>query len=184
LTFTIRSFRDLCHERIPTASEFVEFVAAQGWRISVKPDGRASIRGDSGNPIILALARMLAREPYRSNVLAEAATRWHHDAEEKEQPQPDIEAEECEAPDTTEARPARYRRRRTASTEDIVPPDHARPGGLPLREWITADGVILVEWPDDPGAGWHPEGAAFVRGPGELEWQTIQKASESECARV
>jgi hypothetical protein len=76
MSISIRSFRDLCLERIPTAREFLGFVESQGWRIAIREDGTPVLKvPDRNDPLVQAMARMLAREPYRTNVLAEVAAR-------------------------------------------------------------------------------------------------------------
>ena len=65
----IEDFHALTRQRIPTPSEFVEFVRSQGWAIGQKETG-AFLRAPKSDPLALALARMMSREPYRTNVLA------------------------------------------------------------------------------------------------------------------
>jgi hypothetical protein len=73
----IIAFRDKCKDRIPSALEFLDFVEAQGWRVAQQADGRPTLRvHDKNDPLARAMARMLGREPYRTNVLAEMAKRW------------------------------------------------------------------------------------------------------------
>ncbi len=54
--------------RIPTPNEFVAFVAAQGWRIEVDDTG-AFLRAKVKDRAALVTAKMLSREPWRTNVL-------------------------------------------------------------------------------------------------------------------
>lgn len=67
---TLDAFCALVLTRIPTPAEFLAFVAAQGWRVSVAPDGAGRLHARGDDPVAVALARMLSREPYRTNVLA------------------------------------------------------------------------------------------------------------------
>ena len=63
--------------RAPSAAELVEVIANLGWRIAYGEDGQPRIRCQSRqDPLAQALARMLHREPYRTNVLKEATARW------------------------------------------------------------------------------------------------------------
>lgn len=67
---TLEEFREVVRRRIPTAEEFVSVVEGQGWRVVAFDDGRASLRCRNPNDsLALALAKMLGREPYRTNVL-------------------------------------------------------------------------------------------------------------------
>jgi len=63
---------DIFRERIPTPAEFVAFIALQGWRIAVRGDGAAVllVRNGKEDPLAVSLARLLSREPYRSEVMA------------------------------------------------------------------------------------------------------------------
>lgn len=54
--------------RIPTPSEMVAFAEGQQWRFRCGSDG-AALLADKADPLALAFARMLSREPYRTNVL-------------------------------------------------------------------------------------------------------------------
>lgn len=66
---TLDEFAAVSEVRIPTPAEFVAFVAGQGWRIDT--DGtRATLKAPASDPMAVATARMLGREPYRTNVLA------------------------------------------------------------------------------------------------------------------
>lgn len=65
------TLEDFCAlDRIPTPPEFVAFARGQGWRFRVADGGAALIVPDRNDPLAVALARMLSREPYRTNVLA------------------------------------------------------------------------------------------------------------------
>jgi hypothetical protein len=69
---TLEQFTALTRTRIPTPEEFLSFVNSQRWEIRLK-DGRPALRvPDRSDPVAVALARMLAREPYRTNVLKAA----------------------------------------------------------------------------------------------------------------
>ena len=68
---TLQEFGAVVTRRIPTPAEFVAAVRGQGWSVALKPDGSAALRvPDARDRLALALAKMLAREPYRTNVLA------------------------------------------------------------------------------------------------------------------
>jgi|GEM_PF-3946352 len=67
---TTEQFAAIADTRIPTPEEFVAFVHGQGWKIVIRDDGTAALRGaSSADELALKLAKMLAREPYRTNVL-------------------------------------------------------------------------------------------------------------------
>ena len=65
-----QQFRELLRERIPTAEEFLAFVQAQGWQVVRRADGSPALRAPKGGDLARGLASLLAREPYRTNVLA------------------------------------------------------------------------------------------------------------------
>lgn len=54
--------------RIATPAEMVEFAEGQRWGFRHSSDG-AALLADKNDPLALAFARMLSREPYRTNVL-------------------------------------------------------------------------------------------------------------------
>jgi hypothetical protein len=85
---TLDAFAATIAARIPTPAEFVAFADSQGWRIRVKPDGGAGLGAPKTNPLAVQLARILSREPYRSQVLAIV----------RDRPPPDPEAPPFEAP--------------------------------------------------------------------------------------
>ena len=68
---TIEEFAAVTDRRIPTPKEFVAFVGSQdGWRIVVVGGGQAALRVPSKtDPLAVAVARMLSREPWRTEVL-------------------------------------------------------------------------------------------------------------------
>lgn len=66
---TLAQFRTILSKRIPTAEEFVAFVNGQNWKIVRLDDGKPAIRGSQGHPVAKGLAKLLGREPYRTNVL-------------------------------------------------------------------------------------------------------------------
>lgn len=70
------TFADITSQRIPTPTEFVQFVKSQGWKIITKADGAALRVRDTGDPLAVAMAKMLSREPYRTNVLAVAVAEF------------------------------------------------------------------------------------------------------------
>ena len=66
----IDQFHAITQTRIPTPQEFIQFANGQHWRIVVNEDGKAALRvQDRDDPLAHALAKMMAREPYRTNVL-------------------------------------------------------------------------------------------------------------------
>lgn len=67
---TLDDFAGITAGRIPTANEFVQFVTGQGWKIATNGQAASLRVRDTADPVALATARMLSREPYRSNVLA------------------------------------------------------------------------------------------------------------------
>lgn len=67
---TLNEFGAIVKQRIPTPEEFVAVVNGQKWRIAIQEGGKASlIVPDSKDRLAIAFARMLSREPYRTNVL-------------------------------------------------------------------------------------------------------------------
>lgn len=73
----LESFRQTSRQRIPTPTEFIALLEHLGWHIVYGEDGSPRIRCQSRqDPLAQALARMLHREPYRTNVLKEATARW------------------------------------------------------------------------------------------------------------
>lgn len=72
-------FCQVARSRILTPEEFLSFIEAQGWRVELCEGGGAFLRDTKGDPLARALARMLAREPYRTNVLKLAAEKWRRD---------------------------------------------------------------------------------------------------------
>lgn len=54
--------------RIPTPAEFIAFARGQGFGFKVN-GVKAALVADPKDPLAVALARMLGREPYRTNVL-------------------------------------------------------------------------------------------------------------------
>jgi hypothetical protein len=70
---TLDEFATLVAARFPTAEQFLAFAAGVGWRVLAGTDGRPVLRvPDRADPLAVAFARLLSREPYRSNVLAAA----------------------------------------------------------------------------------------------------------------
>ena len=67
---SLDDFVTISDTRIPTPAEFVRFVEGQGWLIRVTPDGRAALGvKDKTDPVAIATAKMLSREPWRSEVI-------------------------------------------------------------------------------------------------------------------
>lgn len=68
---TLDQMADTLTERVPTAAEFIAFTKAQNWQIRKREDGTASlIVPSASDAVAVALAKMLKREPWRSQVLA------------------------------------------------------------------------------------------------------------------
>ena len=88
---TIEQFFAVIATRIPTPAEFVAF-AESHWRIGLKPDGTGVLGGDKNDPLIQAFARMLSREPYRTNVVA--LLKAHGPKEDRPAARPDPEPEQ------------------------------------------------------------------------------------------
>jgi hypothetical protein len=66
---TLDEFATISAGRIPTPSEFLEFVSDLGWRVTANDDGTGGIWvPDKNDPLALSLARMFRREPWRTNV--------------------------------------------------------------------------------------------------------------------
>lgn len=96
---TLAELRAVAGERIPTPAEFVAFADGQGWRFGTA-GGRPVLYADRGDPLAVAFARMLSREPYRTNVLAILDARGAvpvRDCRPEPEPEPEPEpaAEEC-----------------------------------------------------------------------------------------
>lgn len=85
---TLDDFTAITAQRIPTPAEFVAFVESQGWRINLSGDGeRAGLRvPNRQDPLANALADVLKREPYRTNVLAEVRQRAEYDPPNESRP--------------------------------------------------------------------------------------------------
>lgn len=68
---TILDFHGIAAERIPTAKEMVSFAVGQGWKI-VDNGEKAALRvPNATDPLAVKFAKLLSREPYRTNVLEE-----------------------------------------------------------------------------------------------------------------
>lgn len=82
---TIDAFSAIMQTRIPTPQEFIAFAVNQGWKFNVNGE-KASLLADRNDPMAVAFARMLGRQPYRTNVLlALADGSWRQvEAESKE----------------------------------------------------------------------------------------------------
>lgn len=68
---TIDEFADVIEKRIPTAVEFSDFVKSQpGWKIVRNSDGTGGlVCPNKRDPLAQGIAKMLSREPWRSDVL-------------------------------------------------------------------------------------------------------------------
>lgn len=68
---TLDEFHELTRTRFPTAAEFLMFAEHCGWRVVMGEDGRPRLRvGNGRDPLAIQFAKLLSREPYRTNVLA------------------------------------------------------------------------------------------------------------------
>lgn len=147
---TFDQFCDLSRTRIPTPKEFVAFVESQGWKVVVKDDKRASLRvKGKADRLALALAKMLGREPFRTNVLKAVMGEW------RQEPEPAQAAPEPVAP------------------APVPPPEKEPASG---REWLWRFGHRHTEREGDPLFGdetWHPAGAFWWRNAGESAWRLV-----------
>ena len=66
---TVDEFALITEARIPTPAEFKAFADGLGWAIVRRSDGTARLRAPRNDPLATTLARMLAREPWRTEVL-------------------------------------------------------------------------------------------------------------------
>ncbi len=83
---TINEFSAITEQRIPTPAELVEFAESQRWSFQVTKES-AALLANKRDPLVIAFARMLSREPYRTNVLKLLANRGLA-AEDSPQPKP------------------------------------------------------------------------------------------------
>jgi hypothetical protein len=67
---TLSEFAAVLEDRIPTPAEFLAFVEGQKWRVAQNEKGPVLKVPDRTDAVAVGLARMLSREPYRTNVLA------------------------------------------------------------------------------------------------------------------
>ncbi len=72
---TIEQFAETTVHRIPTPAEFVAFAEGQRWQFKVNGPTAALLVTDRTDPLAHAFAKMLSREPYRTNVLKLLAER-------------------------------------------------------------------------------------------------------------
>ncbi len=96
---TLDEFRTLIELRIPTPQEFVSFAEGQGWQFVVNGE-KAGLLADKNDPMALKFAKMLSREPYRTNVLKFLAERTEPEpqpvaVEVVAAPAPTPESERC-----------------------------------------------------------------------------------------
>lgn len=144
---TLEEFSTVTRTRIPTPQEFVDFVQGQGWKINHQ-DGRASLRAPRSDAVAVMTAKMLSREPYRTNVLAEVQRRWR----------------QAETPAEVQAeKTVRVELEHTPQVCDIT---HR------VREWRWNSGHTYTSDGTESEA-WHPVGAWWWRYQGETEWREI-----------
>jgi hypothetical protein len=74
VTITVEQFWAITRDRIPTPQEFVAFAEGRRWKFRVT-ETETALLANKGDPLAVSLARMLSREPYRTNVLAYLAGR-------------------------------------------------------------------------------------------------------------
>ncbi len=67
---TLEEFSEITKTRIPTPAEFIAFAKGQQWSFVLTADGKPALKAPPQDPLVLAFAKMLSREPYRTNVLA------------------------------------------------------------------------------------------------------------------
>lgn len=89
---TLDTFAGVLTARIPTPAEFVAFARDQGWELWTDGTRAALRRANPSDPVAVATAKMLGREPYRTNVLAELV-RAMPPADLPDDPRPDVIAE-------------------------------------------------------------------------------------------
>ena len=65
----LEQFATIARERIPTADEFAGLIRGQGWTVRRDKGGHPCLRAPVTDPLALKLAKMLSREPWRTNVL-------------------------------------------------------------------------------------------------------------------
>lgn len=67
---TLEQFGEIARSRPPTPEELLAFVRGMGWQVRAGGvAGAAVLHAPRGGEVALALARMLGREPYRTEVL-------------------------------------------------------------------------------------------------------------------
>ena len=96
---TLAEFRAVTADRIPSPAEFVAFADGQGWRFGTA-GGKPVLYARRDDPLAVAFARMLSREPYRTNVLAildarGAAPVRNSNPEPAPEPEPEADVEVC-----------------------------------------------------------------------------------------
>lgn len=72
-------------ERIPTPREMIQFIESQGWSVTVR-DGRGSLKAPKADPVAVGLAKLMSREPYRTNIIAELEGRAFPDVGTESKP--------------------------------------------------------------------------------------------------
>jgi len=65
---TLEQFVEVTKARIPTPAEFVSLAEDRGYGFKIDGE-RAALLARAGDKLAVALAKMLGREPYRTNVL-------------------------------------------------------------------------------------------------------------------
>jgi len=85
---TLNEFTDIAAERIPTAGEMIAFARGMGWKILDNGERAALKVPDVKDPVAVKFARLLSREPYRTNVLTEL--RGHAAYDLPDEARPDI----------------------------------------------------------------------------------------------
>ena len=155
----LQTFGRIVRERIPSPTEFVAVVKGQGWQIAKKADGSAAlVVKDKADQLARALARMLSREPYRTNVLLLVSEAMDRQDEMGETPVP------VEKPKPPQGRrlvfwrmksgQVLYRIQEEGEGERLKPPYGADAVGDsdsgPWREldgrWLEEDGRLRWEW--------------------------------------
>ncbi len=146
----LEQFGEVLRKRLPTPAEFLAVIEGHGWKVVASEDGKACLRVQDGNDALaLAFARMLSREPYRTNVLKEVFNKELQNQE----PTP-TGVIQVEAPPS------------------LVP----QPPKKTAREFRWRYGNNYVEDERDAKFGdlaHYPAGAWWWRWAGEVEWEAI-----------
>lgn len=137
---TLDEFRSVAAERIPTPGEFVAFAEGQGWRFG-DSGGRPALFAPKTDPMAVAFARMLSREPYRTNVLELLKARGA--TEDHPEPPPRPETKPVPLPQREECRVCGRDVSDPEDRERLADPAFCDRGGA--RAYQDCDGVLHPE---------------------------------------